>query len=40
VADCTTPVSSPVLMVYMCIKFCLDLQADESSVVVKGPFFP
>jgi hypothetical protein len=23
-----------------CIKVCLDLQADKSPVVVKGPFFP
>jgi hypothetical protein len=28
------------LMVYMHIQFRLDLQADKSSVVVKGPFFP
>jgi hypothetical protein len=28
------------LTVYMCIKLCLDMQADKSSVVVKGPFFP
>jgi hypothetical protein len=28
------------LMVYMCIELCLDLQADKSFVVVKGPFFP
>jgi hypothetical protein len=26
--------------VYMRIKLRLDLQADKSSVVVKGPFFP
>jgi hypothetical protein len=29
-----------VLIVYMRIKFRLDLQADKSSVVFKGPFFP
>jgi hypothetical protein len=29
-----------VVMVYMCIQFCLDLEADKSSVVAKGPFFP
>jgi hypothetical protein len=28
------------LTVNSCIKVCLDLQADKSSVVVKGPFFP
>jgi hypothetical protein len=28
------------LMVNSCIKVRLDLQADKSSVVVKGPFFP
>jgi hypothetical protein len=28
------------LTVYICIKLQLDLQADKSSVVVKGPFFP
>jgi hypothetical protein len=28
------------LTVNSCIKFRLDLQADKSSVVVKGPFFP
>jgi hypothetical protein len=28
------------LMVYIRIKLQLDLQADKSSVVVKGPFFP
>jgi hypothetical protein len=27
-------------MVYIRIKLQLDLQADKSSVVVKGPFFP
>jgi predicted component of type VI protein secretion system len=27
-------------MVYMRIKLRLDLQADKSSIVVKGPFFP
>jgi hypothetical protein len=29
-----------VLMVNSCIKVRLDLQADKSPVVVKGPFFP
>jgi hypothetical protein len=28
------------LMVYIHIKLQLDLEADKSSVVVKGPFFP
>jgi hypothetical protein len=28
------------LMVYIRIKLQVDLQADKSSVVVKGPFFP
>jgi hypothetical protein len=28
------------LTVNMHIKVCLDLQADKSSIVVKGPFFP
>jgi hypothetical protein len=28
------------LTVDCCIKVRLDLQADKSSVVVKGPFFP
>jgi hypothetical protein len=29
-----------VLMVNSCIKVRLDLQADKSPIVVKGPFFP
>jgi hypothetical protein len=28
------------LTVYIRVNVCLDLQADKSSVVVKGPFFP
>jgi hypothetical protein len=28
------------LTVNSCIKVCLDLQADKSPAVVKGPFFP
>jgi hypothetical protein len=32
--------SSPMLTVNCCIKVRLDLQADKSPVVVKGPFFP
>jgi hypothetical protein len=28
------------LMVNSCIKVCLDLQADKSPVIAKGPFFP
>jgi hypothetical protein len=28
------------LTVYICIKVQVDLQADKSPVVVKGPFFP
>jgi hypothetical protein len=31
---------SAVLTVNSCIKVRLDLQADKSPVVVKGPFFP
>jgi hypothetical protein len=31
---------TPVLTVNSCIKVRLDLQADKSPVVVKGPFFP
>jgi negative regulator of genetic competence, sporulation and motility len=31
---------SSLLTVYIRIKVQLDLQADKSSVVVKGPFFP
>jgi hypothetical protein len=30
----------PLLTVNSCIKVRLDLQADKSPVVVKGPFFP
>jgi hypothetical protein len=30
----------PLLTVNSCIKVRLDLQADKSLVVVKGPFFP
>jgi hypothetical protein len=33
-------VSCPLLTVNSCIKVRLDLQADKSPVVVKGPFFP
>jgi hypothetical protein len=32
--------STLLLMVYMCIKLRLDLQADKSSVIAKGPLFP
>jgi hypothetical protein len=28
------------LTVYIRIKLQLDLQADKSSIIVKGPFFP
>jgi hypothetical protein len=28
------------LTVYICIKLHVDLQADKSFVIVKGPFFP
>jgi hypothetical protein len=28
------------LTVYICIKLNMDLQANKSPVVVKGPFFP
>jgi hypothetical protein len=31
---------SSLLTVDSCIEFRLDLQADKSPVVVKGPFFP
>jgi hypothetical protein len=27
-------------MVYICVKVKVDLQADKSPIVVKGPFFP
>jgi hypothetical protein len=30
----------PLLTVNSCIEFRLDLQADKSPVIVKGPFFP
>jgi hypothetical protein len=33
-------VGGALLMVYIRIKVQVDLQADKSSVVVKGPFFP
>jgi hypothetical protein len=32
--------TGPLLTVNSYIKFRLDLQADKSPVVVKGPFFP
>jgi hypothetical protein len=32
--------SATLLTVNSCIKVHLDLQADKSPVVVKGPFFP
>jgi hypothetical protein len=35
-----SPEPSPLLTVNSCIKVRLDLQADKSPVVVKGPFFP
>jgi hypothetical protein len=34
------PIRSALLTVNSCIKVRLDLQADNSPVVVKGPFFP
>jgi hypothetical protein len=34
------PTSTPMLTVNSCSKVRLDLQADKSPVVVKGPFFP
>jgi hypothetical protein len=34
------PLTVNLLTVNSCIKVCLDLQADKSPVVVKGPFFP
>jgi hypothetical protein len=33
-------ISTQVLMVYIRVKVQVDLQADKSPVVVKGPFFP
>jgi hypothetical protein len=36
----TRPKNFMLLMVYMRIKLQVDLQADKSPVVVKGPFFP
>jgi hypothetical protein len=35
-----THLPGELLTVNSCIKVCLDLQADKSPVVVKGPFFP
>jgi hypothetical protein len=32
--------STTLLTVYIRIKLHMDLQADKSPVVVKGPFFP
>jgi hypothetical protein len=32
--------SSTLLTVNSCIEFRLDLQADKSPIVVKGPLFP
>jgi hypothetical protein len=41
VAEELTPLGDGyVLTVNSCIKVRLDLQADKSPVVVKGPFFP
>jgi hypothetical protein len=34
------PQGEPLLTVYNRIKLQLDLQADKSPVIVKGPFFP
>jgi hypothetical protein len=34
------PTATPLLTVYIRIKLHVDLQADKSPVVVKGPFFP
>jgi hypothetical protein len=34
------PIDCRLLTVNSCIKVHLDLQADKSPVVVKGPFFP
>jgi hypothetical protein len=34
------PLNKSLYMVNIRIKVHLDLQADKSSVVVKGPFFP
>jgi hypothetical protein len=36
----TTRRSTRLLTIYYCIKVHMDLQADKSPVVVKGPFFP
>jgi hypothetical protein len=42
--DCVFPGNSArkrgLLTVYIRIKLHMDLQADKSLVVVKGPFFP
>jgi hypothetical protein len=38
--SCSDLWSESVLTVNSCIKVRLDLQADKSPVVVKGPFFP
>jgi hypothetical protein len=36
----TATAAASLLTVNSCIKVRLDLQADKSPVVVKGPFFP
>jgi hypothetical protein len=42
--DCLFPSNGArkrgLLTVYICIELHMDLQADKSPVVVKGPFFP
>jgi hypothetical protein len=35
-----SPLSETMLTAYIRIKVQVDLQADKSPVVVKGPFFP
>jgi hypothetical protein len=39
-SNCLKERISSLLMVYIRIKLEVDLQADKSSIVVKGPFFP
>jgi hypothetical protein len=37
---CCTRLWTSLLTVYIRIKFRMDLQADKSAIVAKGPFFP
>jgi hypothetical protein len=39
-SSCEKVAVRKVLTVYNCIKLQVDLQADKSPIMVKGPFFP